>query len=421
MPVLGPLAKTGLLIAMRKKKSLVLSTKHKECALDCLRMLLIDYSGDTNYVYLSMPEKPPYSLKDIIRLAKRQGLKAEGYRCLDKKELKDNESFPLCLVIKEGEDTHMVILDRITKGMAYLRDPAAGHKKMPLDALIERWTGEYLLIGPFEGSFYSGPLPDKISSDGRYVAMGLSLLSQLCVWAGFYLISVHEGLVLPLICFCLFALLELSVRLYSVRLGRKFDEKYLYRLEEASEEDIAEGYSYYQRFKSAYFAMPLSLFANLFGGLSLSVLFIINDMSFLLPYSLLLLALFFDAAFLEGRLAKKSMALEEKEKGLYGLPRGSERGFYLIALSQEGNSLGNLIVYRKLLFIFLEGVLALLATLIGGPISLNRFLLFFMAEHAISMSLGSALSILLRYQEIKAGEIGFRRAYLLGRPNPPAL
>ncbi len=392
------------------KRHVYVSAREGDCGLDCLRMLLSDLYDDKDYVYLKSYAKGPLSLEQLIELAATQGLTLEAYAASRKEELREEKSLPVLLVLNvEGGGTHMVIYDGAIGPFAKIRDPLEGSRLVLMSKLLESWNGQFLHPSNSDPRPFAGPIPEQLPRLGRGLCLATSILAEALLLLAFFFLGDDRGILLPVTCLCLFALFEVFSRLYAVKVLRKFDEDHLSALAD-KDEDAISAYRDYSAFKGRYHAFPIRLFTSFLTGISLMVLFTLNDPSFFVPISVLILFLAIDAFFLQGFLRRKNLALEREERNLR-IPGGAKKETFL-SLFQNGERLGNVLTYRKIFMIFLEAVLALLSTLLGPSLSLNYFLFCFFSFHCLSLTLGAFLEGLSAYPFYKGAEIAFRRDFL---------
>jgi predicted double-glycine peptidase len=80
-----------------------------------------------------------FSLLDMKRYVERIGLRAHGYR-VDRNSLLALKIPVIALQITRGY-AHFVVVKRVYEGIAYIADPALGHREMPLDEFVAASNG----------------------------------------------------------------------------------------------------------------------------------------------------------------------------------------------------------------------------------------------------------------------------------------
>jgi hypothetical protein len=80
-----------------------------------------------------------FSLLDMKRYVERIGLRAHGYR-VDRNSLLALKIPVIALQTTRGY-AHFVVVKRVSEGIAYIADPALGHREMPLDEFVAASNG----------------------------------------------------------------------------------------------------------------------------------------------------------------------------------------------------------------------------------------------------------------------------------------
>lgn len=82
---------------------------------------------------------------DIVRAAKRFGMDCRGYR----REPEQLLQMPMPCIL-HWDFNHFLVLEEIEDGIAYLNDPASGHKEITMEELDKHFTGVVLTFRPTE-------------------------------------------------------------------------------------------------------------------------------------------------------------------------------------------------------------------------------------------------------------------------------
>ena len=82
---------------------------------------------------------------EIMRTAKRFGMDCRGFR----KEPEQLPGMPMPCII-HWDFNHFLVLEEIEDGIAYLNDPASGHKEITMEELDKHFTGVVLTFQPTE-------------------------------------------------------------------------------------------------------------------------------------------------------------------------------------------------------------------------------------------------------------------------------
>lgn len=171
----------------RVKVPTVLQMEAAECGAAALDMVLAHYG-----LWIPLEKmrqecgvnRDGSKASNIVKAAKRCRCTAKGYRWTVEK-LKEKE-FPLII---HWEFNHFVVLEGFDEGFAYINDPAAGHRKVPLENFRTSYTGITLEIRPGEG----------FRREGRPYSVVKAVAKKLATdrWAMIFLILINLGLVFP--------------------------------------------------------------------------------------------------------------------------------------------------------------------------------------------------------------------------------
>ena len=134
---------------MRRRVPYVQQMETSDCGAACLAMVLA-YHGR----HLSLGEARAatgrggrgVSARAIIDAARRQGLRGRGVQA----DVDDLRLLPRGAILHWRFD-HFVVLERVRRTSIDVVDPAAGRRRVPLDAVRRFYTGVALLLEPGEG------------------------------------------------------------------------------------------------------------------------------------------------------------------------------------------------------------------------------------------------------------------------------
>lgn len=123
----------------------IIQDKRMNCGPAALKMVFQDFNI---HLALSEIEKETnfnksegVSLLDLFNYCEKMGLQPRGLR-LNEASLKAYT--PAIIFIKQS---HFVVLDSLdTQNYCYIRDPARGRMKIPINHLSKMWNGEILLF-----------------------------------------------------------------------------------------------------------------------------------------------------------------------------------------------------------------------------------------------------------------------------------
>lgn len=360
------------------------------CGLACLRMLLIVLKKQRSYRYLTLEDKPPYSLLSLKEAARKEGVDIVWKEASRKSDLASNASWPILLILESRSNTHMVLAKKSKKDKILIYDPDKGKKWIQSDELIENWTGKFGECSLIEGEEghkieKSNPFPIK----DYLIPAGLSLLSVVFMALAFYFIKDDgngvNSYLFPLTFFGLFAIAFILKRNYMMRALKRFDTNHL---QEIYEEDMArfkKNYVRYYSFKKTNYPDYIALFEGMVTTASLLVLFGLNDPFFVFGGMMMLLYEVFASLVLRRKLGKREMEIMEGESLLFGNKRKEEEVRASIEkLNEDGYKFADGISAIRLVAVFYILVVTILHIIYSGRISLNFFLFNFFTYFAIS-------------------------------------
>ncbi len=152
----------------RVKTPTILQMEATECGCASLAMILAHFG---RYVPLEILRRETGVSRDgskaanILKAARRYGLEAAGYRL----EVEDLNKHPLPMVLFWGFN-HFVVFEGIKGRTAFINDPGAGPRKVPLSEFDVLFTGVALIFKPGAAFTPGGDKPDLFASLGRRLA-----------------------------------------------------------------------------------------------------------------------------------------------------------------------------------------------------------------------------------------------------------
>ena len=130
----------------RVRTPVLMQLENSDCGAACLGILLGHFGR-----WISLQElrencgagRDGANAQDIVRVAKRYGLEAEGWR----RNIDQLAAMPLPLILFWGFN-HFVVLEGVRRGRYYLNDPATGHRSVDRDSFDRHFTGVALSLRP---------------------------------------------------------------------------------------------------------------------------------------------------------------------------------------------------------------------------------------------------------------------------------
>ncbi len=130
-----------------KRVPVVLQTYTNDCGVSCLLAILRYYGGNAPKEWLmeeSGTTQSGVSFYGLKKVANILGFQVEG----KKGELSSipSKDYPFIAHLKQEEQEHFVVVEKISKDNVVVMDPASGHKKIALSFFLEMITGNYLFF-----------------------------------------------------------------------------------------------------------------------------------------------------------------------------------------------------------------------------------------------------------------------------------
>ncbi len=370
----------------------------KGCGLACLRMALIEASGQANYKYLRFEKHPPYSLKELCLAAKKEGASLEFFKVNNGEIVDFSANVPLMTTIREGNAEHLVYVPKARKNKLLVYDPAFGPQWVKKDVFLSKWDYVFGKITSIEKRKCPYKKP-KIFSPWSLIPSFVSvLISFLCLFGCFYLMKNDSNYIFSLSLLAGSAIFEIVSRILMIKSMKKFDEKWIDKIPFSSNH-LEEQYQHYCSFKKAAFHGHLSMVTSLFMALSTIALFGINNPLFFISVAAIAVYSTVSSLFLRNYICKKKTALEEKEKLLFlKREKPDEIKKSLRSLTDEGYKIGSLLGNEKAISLILIAVLSIVPLLNQENIVLNYYLLHFGGLYTVSEALANILEFAMSYK-----------------------
>lgn len=371
-------------------RNFIYQTDENTCGLACLRMLLVILKKERNYRYLTLEEKPPYSLLALKEAARKEGVDLVWKEADRKSDLLSSSSWPLLLIMEGENSEHMVLAKKSRKDEILIYDPARGSRWLKGDDFIERWTGKF-----GDSSLILGEETRKIKKNNPFplkdylIPMALSTLSIIFMALAFFFIkddgSGNDSYLFPLIFFALFAISFLFKRNYMMAALKRFDENHLQEIYEDDLSRFKRNYERYYSFKKTNYPDYIALYEGLLSTIALFVLFGLNDFFFILGGMLVLLYEAIVSLLLRRRMNSKEREIGDEEALLFS-KKGDEDGKREIIrkLNEESYRFGNGLTATRLIGIFFILVLSIFHLLYNHEVTLNFYLFNVFSYWALS-------------------------------------
>ncbi len=257
---------------------IIKQTNNKDCGFTCLKMILASLNKDKNYLFIPNYQlDKAYSYNDLIKVANDYRLTLCGYKVTDKKEIINNNRYPLIATLLIEEEKHAVIVTKANNKYVYLIDPSIGKVKMSLEQFVTLWDSNVLLIEKHENH----PCPHKplevISTKRKIMMSFLQLLSGISFILASYFISEGTYFFVPIILVSVYALLEIGLRYSMMKTLKQIDDNLL----SSQIQIVRSNRSFYTSFldvKKYSMLFPMNLIYHLLLAGFIIVLLLINNL-----------------------------------------------------------------------------------------------------------------------------------------------
>lgn len=364
------------------------------CGYACLRMFIILKRRNKDFRNLTILKRPPYSLYDLQECAKASGMNLSFKKAENLESLKDNLVFPLLLVLKEGDQSHMVLLRKSKKGKFLIYDPARGKDWIKQDVIIGKWTGIFGDGEVVEERDCNCPKAD--SPDNWYYVSSAACLTFGIAFLGlgFFFLNQDGNFLVPVIAFASYALLEVLRKRLALFFMKKFDDKFLPYLEMSEAEYLEKDFKQYQLYKKDVFSDFVIMLASLLLVGSLGTLIGINSPSFFISLAGLISYQIIQTVFMGRNIKKQERCLEEDERMI--IKDKLNNLDTVKAVQEKAYSISNQLDFQRTLEMVVMLFLSLIPFVVSENFSLNYYLLHFFSLTALNSSIHEVVEYHLR-------------------------
>ena len=371
----------------------VYAGKRGGCGLASLKMLLIHYQKQRGYAFLESDDNG--SLESLRQIAEKEGVGILWKKADDKNALSNNQHFPLLLLLKEGEDGHLVYLRSKRKDSYRIYDPDIGEKKFKESELLEKWTGIYgegCLLHKKECRHRK----PKLFTSAGIISISLAFLASIAsLLAAFFFLKENYSPLLTIGMLSSFAIGFVLERFFFMSEMKRFDKRHACAIAtiRSEKETVKDNYLHYNAFKRLAFSRlkwwlegPLSLMAIL-------LLFGFDSPSFLLSGAFLIGISLISSIILGPKFQRKGGELAKMEESLLnGNPNESDK--MMASLFSKTYLFAKAVEYRKIISLASTLLLALIPVFMEKRIELNYFLLEFFALLGIHEAISPVCAML---------------------------
>ncbi len=380
-------------------REFIYQESEKGCGIACLRMAMIEATGDKNYKYIRLEKHPPYNLKELQDLAAKEGGKLTFSKANSKECIYDSLSFPCLLLLKDEKSDHMVYVPKRRKDKLLVYDPEFGPNWIKIDEIKEKWS---LIVGNIEifnkmKSPYSKP---KIRQNTSIIGPIITtILSYACIYAAFFFMENNANYLLSVGFLALYGILEIVGKTLVISSMKKFDEEWISKISK-NRRSLKESCIHYYSLKKVFYPDLLSVISSVVFALSILILFGLNNSMFFLSTALMIVYAFISQFIFEKKVTFRKKSLENAENSLFSAYSNEETiTNSLKEISKESYRIGKLIGYEKIVYLMIIIMAALIPFINAENITLNYYLLHLGGLYAIGESIRSLFGYLASKNE----------------------
>lgn len=403
---------------------IIYQAQKKGCGFACVKMALCIASGRKDFAYA--PERiidgPAPNLGELVEYGRHYGLTLGGYRVDDPMEILKANEFPLLICIEEDGLHHMVVLECSRGSKFVILDPARGRRVMKKEDLACLFDGTYLAVERYENIAPKIHRIRPMRLRDSALMLLFSMLPILSLALGLLFLSAGgENFPVALAFFALALLSIVTSRAYTSAQLKRFDGRYLKKVDDPRSFAREERFLHYHLYKAAALSSLSRLVTSVFEVVAALVLFGIRDAALTLSLCSGLLLVTLDYLLENEKEKRMKSEVERLEQGfLRGTMSEDRRRETLDSLAAASSRYGRSLILRNALILI--GALSLSAITIacfGGDLTTERFLLYAFATGMIMQQGGGALREFDLYEE-KNREEPFFVLHFCREPIPTA-
>lgn len=296
----------------------ILQEDNHSCGIACLKSLLATVNHDSNYLYLPNPKESGerYSYYDLMEFAYTYGFTLSAYTVQDKNCFSLDEWLPMMVSIFKGDIEHLLLVYKVNERYVYYIDPSFGKKKVKKEEFLAKWNGKVLKLD----AFVKKPCPVKrkplLTSMEELIMDILDISACVVLTLGLCFINEKYPFYLSIMMFASFAILEIFLRVYCIKVFKNIDERTYNDSLKVKKGKMKEFYLTLEENKRFEVTLNLNSIYAVMGIVVVSLMIYING-GYSLYYLLFgLLFAFFEVLFLNPYLEKKNAEIVEMENNV---------------------------------------------------------------------------------------------------------
>ena len=235
----------------------------KDCAITSLKILLANIYKRKDFLFYPQASiNEALSLKDVIKIAKNEGVSLSAYRLNNKEDIKGLKHKKCLIVIKRRNVLHLVYLKNVKKRGVVILDPKIGKVFLKYSDFFDVWNGEVLEVIKVKGSLFTFKKERIIPLFKEILMIFLQIFTYSLFLCGLYFINSTVDFLVPLILFISFIFSLFIFNYLLINFMKKIDNnlfKGIYR----SEGNLKDKYIKITKLKTLLFTSPLELISSI--------------------------------------------------------------------------------------------------------------------------------------------------------------
>lgn len=378
--------------------------KNDDCGFTCLKMMLAYKSKNKEYLFLKQENnKSPYSLRELMTIARKHGLEIQGLKIADESKEYDFGKDPFLAVFKTPNGVgHMVFVRKVRRNKFLIFDPKNGKYWMKKERFLEKWAGIVMTVLYYKKKKFKSENLTIFKRKGIIIGNAIKSLSSIFLMVGFYFINENSYYIIPLIFVTVFVLLVIIGNAIIKRSSYNFDKNISNYIYSSDNKDFLGKYKDLLKYKAMIFVSPSELITNSLTALFFVLITSINNYKNAFFFAILIGITIIDFIIFNNVKRKYSSLLEETEEKLSREDISQEeftRNYSF--MTKMSNKFAGIVLFRKYFVTFLIFVLTFTLMAISKQISLNYLIFHFLIYQLVYQSSNKVIEYIGNNEESK--------------------
>ena len=235
----------------------------KDCGIAALKILLANIYKKRDFLFYPQANlNEALSLKDLMKIAKNEGVTLSAYRLTKKEEIKELKKKKCLVILKKDNILHIVYLKKVKRKGVVLNDPKRGVIFLRYSDFFAEWNGEVLEAIKVNGSSFKLKKERILPIGNEILLFSVQIFTYILFLSGLFFINSSVDFFIPL---SLFICYVFSLILFNFLLNyfmKKVDISLfsnIYR----SEGILKEKYMKITKLKTLLFSNPLQIISSI--------------------------------------------------------------------------------------------------------------------------------------------------------------